>query len=82
MAATEMYYDGETLTEKHLPRHFSISDAVYGTKSLQRMLDETRSSEIKDELVCRWYHLPANNMVWVEVIFPGQGNCNLPSADS
>jgi hypothetical protein len=67
MAATEMYFDRKTLTEKHLPRHFSISDALYGAKTLQRMLKETRTSGIKDELVCRWYHLPANNMVWVEV---------------
>jgi hypothetical protein len=67
MAATEMYLDRQRLTEKHLPRHFSISDAIYGKKSLQRMLDDTRNKDIKDELVCRWYHLPANNMVWVEV---------------
>jgi hypothetical protein len=69
MAATEMYFDGHTLTEKHLPRHFSIRDAIYGTKTLQRMLDDTRSNDITDDLVCRWYHLPANNMVWVEDLF-------------
>jgi len=69
MAATEMYYDSQTLTEKHLPRHFSITDAIYGAKTLQRMLDDTRSSDIKDDLICRWYHLPANNMVWVEDLF-------------
>ena len=69
MAATEMYFDSQTLTEKHLPRHFSISDAIYGKNSLQSMLDDTRSSDIKDELVCRWYHLPANNMAWVEDLF-------------
>jgi hypothetical protein len=67
MAATEMYFDRKSLTEKHLPRRFSISDAIYGAKTLQRMLDETRTSGIEDELVCRWYHLPANNMVWAEV---------------
>lgn len=69
MAATEMYFDSLTLTEKHLPRHFSITDAIYGTKSLQGMLDDTRSRDIRDELVCRWYHLPANNMAWAEDLF-------------
>jgi hypothetical protein len=74
MAATEMYFDSHTLTEKHLPRHFSIRDAIYGKKPLQRMLDDTRSRDISDELVCRWYHLPANNMVWVEDLFRNRFN--------
>lgn len=69
MAATEMYYNRDTLTEKHLPRHFSVQEAIYGRKPLQKLLDETRRSGIKEELVCRWYHLPANNMVWVEDLF-------------
>jgi hypothetical protein len=72
MAATEMYFDSQTLTEKHLPQHFSISDAIYGKKTLQAMLDVTRSdpiNAIKNQLSCRWYHLPANNMVWVEDLF-------------
>jgi hypothetical protein len=69
MAATEMYFDRQTQTEKHLPRHFSISDSIYGKTSLQTLLDDTRRKNIKDELVCRWYHLPANNMVWVEDLF-------------
>jgi hypothetical protein len=72
MVATEMYFDSQTRTEKHLPRHFSISDAIYGTKSLQNLLDDSRSKDIKDELVCRWYHLPANNMAWVEDLFQNQ----------
>jgi hypothetical protein len=80
MAATEMYFDRKTLTEKHLPRHFSISDAIYGKKALQAMLDETRSRSIKDELVCRWYHLPANNMVWVEVRLRAYETANMSPA--
>lgn len=71
MTATEMYFNRRILTEKHAPRHFSISDAIYGAKPLQDRLDETRSSDIEkeEELICRWYHLPANNMVWVEDLF-------------
>lgn len=69
MAATEMYLNRGSLTEKHLPRHFLIDEAIYGERSLETLLNETRSSSIKDELVCRWYHLPANNMTWVEDLF-------------
>lgn len=69
MVATEMYLNRQSLTEKHLPRHFLVHEAIYGQKSLKALLDETRSSSIKDELICRWYHLPANNMVWVEDLF-------------
>jgi len=69
MAATEMYLNRHSLTEKHLPRHFLIDEAIYGRKDLQVLLNETRSKSIKDELICRWYHIPANNMAWVEDLF-------------
>ncbi|KAM0712140.1 hypothetical protein Q7P37_011234 [Cladosporium fusiforme] len=69
MTATEMYYNSDTLTEKHLPRRFSIQEALYGEQKLQKLLDDTRISGIEEQLVCRWYHLPANNMVWVEDLF-------------
>jgi hypothetical protein len=69
MAATEMYLNRQSLTEKHLPRHFLIDEAIYGKKDLQVLLNETRSKGIEDELICRWYHLPANNMTWIEDLF-------------
>jgi hypothetical protein len=72
IAVTEIYFDSEALTEKHLQRHFSIRDAIYGTKPLQSMLSENRDSPIHDELICRWYHLPANNMQWVEDLISNQ----------
>jgi hypothetical protein len=69
MTATEIYLDSRKLTERRLPRNFSISDAIYGKKTLTAMLDDSRDGPIEDELVCRWYHLPANNMVWAEDFF-------------
>jgi hypothetical protein len=53
MAATGMYFNRQSLTEKHLPRHFLIDEAIYGKKDLQVLLNETRSKGIEDELVCR-----------------------------
>jgi hypothetical protein len=69
MIATEMFINSATMTEKHLSRYFSVNEAIYGKTNLEQRLDETRSSSVTDELVCRWYHLPANNMAWVEDLF-------------
>ena len=48
MAATEMYLNRDSLTEKHPPRHFLVDEAIYGKKSLQALLDETRSRSIEE----------------------------------
>lgn len=69
MIATEIFLNRATTTEKHLSRFFSVSEAIYGNTTLEQRLDDTRSSSVSDDLVCRWYHLPANNMAWIEDLF-------------
>jgi hypothetical protein len=68
MVATTLFLDAATASEKYIPPlHLSINEAIYGDKRLEaRLKDVPVPQGGENKPVCHWFHLPANNMTWVE----------------
>lgn len=64
----------EIFSTKNSDKHWSVSVSVdallYGTSTLDDILDQVRPQAVKAESpACVWIHVPENNMVWLEDLF-------------
>jgi hypothetical protein len=55
------FYIGES--EKRIERTVPIYDILYG-RGAEAVMREAASGQIEDKPTFRWYHLPANNVIW------------------
>ena len=62
----EFYFDGEQ--ERRVLEQPSVHELIYGGGP-DAILDQAREKDISRRPICRWYHLPANNMAWTEALF-------------
>ena len=67
MIATTLFLNAATSSDYIQPLHLPINEAIYGDKHLEARLREVSVPQSGDNKpICHWYHLPANNMTWIE----------------
>ncbi|RYP00330.1 hypothetical protein DL766_007159 [Monosporascus sp. MC13-8B] len=59
------FYVGES--EERIERTVPVYSILYG-QGAENIMKDARRGEIEGEPSFRWYHLPANNMEWVETL--------------
>ncbi|KAI0895389.1 hypothetical protein F4806DRAFT_80154 [Annulohypoxylon nitens] len=59
------FHVGES--EERIERTLSVYEILYG-QGAEAIMKRARSGEIEGNPSFRWYHLPANNMEWVETL--------------
>ena len=65
---TELFLQNRT--EKHLSALGSVYEMIYDMDHPpEHMLDAVRPDDFEEVPVCRWFHIPENNMAWVEDLF-------------
>ncbi|KAF2648081.1 hypothetical protein K491DRAFT_261624 [Lophiostoma macrostomum CBS 122681] len=65
---TEVY--ASESSDQHWSVNVSIWTLLYGSKSLEEILQHVRPPAVEPQLpVCIWIHIPENNMIWVEDLF-------------
>lgn len=65
---TEIYATRNS--DKHWSVSVSVEALLYGTSTLDDILDQVRPQAVKAETpVCVWIHVPENNMIWLEDLF-------------
>ncbi|KAL5415711.1 hypothetical protein PMIN06_002288 [Paraphaeosphaeria minitans] len=68
IAITEIYSTRNS--DKHWSVGVSVDALLYGTNTLDDILDQVRPQAVKAESpVCIWIHVAENNMVWLEDLF-------------
>jgi Mg2+ and Co2+ transporter CorA len=68
ITVTEIYATRNS--DKHWSVSVSVEALLYGTNTLDDILDQVRPQLIKAETpACTWIHVPENNMVWLEDLF-------------
>lgn len=68
ITVTEIYATGNS--DRHWSVSVSVEALVYGTSTLDDILDQVRPRAVKNDLpVCIWIHIPENNLIWVEDLF-------------
>ncbi|KAK2801417.1 hypothetical protein FQN51_005311 [Onygenales sp. PD_10] len=63
---------------KFFPVGHPISDTIYGEGDLETLASDKRDQSVNGNLFCRWYHIPANNMLWVQDLFEKLGFSHEP----
>ncbi|QSS48970.1 serine/threonine-protein kinase ripk4 [Histoplasma capsulatum var. duboisii H88] len=54
-------------TEKRIEKTASVYDMLYG-KGPEAIMNSAKKSKMDKQASFRWYHLPANNIEWVEIL--------------
>ncbi|KAJ4351186.1 uncharacterized protein N0V89_006525 [Didymosphaeria variabile] len=68
ITVTEIYATRNS--DKHWSVSVSVEALLYGTSTLDDILDQVRPQAVKTKSpVCVWVHVPENNMVWLEDLF-------------
>ncbi|KAL1592691.1 hypothetical protein SLS60_011107 [Paraconiothyrium brasiliense] len=68
ITVTEIYATRNS--DKHWSVSVSVEALLYGTSTLDDILDQVRPQAVKAKSpVCVWVHVPENNMVWLEDLF-------------
>ncbi|OJD16063.1 hypothetical protein AJ78_03736 [Emergomyces pasteurianus Ep9510] len=54
-------------TEQRIEKTVSVYDMLYG-KGAEAIMNSAKAKKLDKQRSFRWYHLPANNMEWVEIL--------------
>jgi hypothetical protein len=69
----DIYAADEQNTDSHLPLYTRILDLVYGEQSLDAMFQSLRGQNVPQRPMCRWIHIPMNNVRTDCVYIPSCG---------
>ncbi|KAL1648473.1 hypothetical protein SLS58_002228 [Diplodia intermedia] len=68
MVAREIFKPTESKPDRHLPVYKSVHDFVYTDENIDSLF-RAAHHENPGIALCRWYHIPMNNMAWVHDLF-------------
>ncbi|KAL1622084.1 hypothetical protein SLS54_005149 [Diplodia seriata] len=68
MVAREIFKPTESKPDRHLPVYKSVHDFVYTDENIDSFF-RAAHHENPGIALCRWYHIPMNNMAWVHDLF-------------
>ncbi|KAL1621012.1 hypothetical protein SLS56_009428 [Neofusicoccum ribis] len=68
MVVREIFSTASDKPDKHLPVYKTVHDLIYTDDKIGDFFQATHDNEASNAL-CRWYHVPMNNMAWVQDLF-------------
>ncbi|KAH8766931.1 hypothetical protein F5882DRAFT_510319 [Hyaloscypha sp. PMI_1271] len=65
----EVFGASETAPDTHLPVYSNILNFIYGNETVDEIFKAQQGERDLGKPICRWHHIPMNNMAWVNDLF-------------